>query len=298
MNLALPRKSARRSLLFVPGDSQRKIDKITELAADAIILDLEDAVAPSQKDEARRRVCQVLAALDFGPKERLVRLNAPSSPFLQDDLTAVTHARPDGLVIPKVQNAAGLQMIGQTVSQIEQQQQWPSGRITLLAIIESAQALVNLKEIAASTSRLSALIFGAEDFTADIGALRTQAGWEILHARSAVVTNAAAYNLDAIDTVVNDYKDKAGLLADAQMGRNLGFKGKLAIHPAQVEIINTVFSPSPEEIAHAQTILKKAAQHQASGTGVFTIGSTMVDAPIIRAAQNLIERARQCGLIN
>jgi citrate lyase subunit beta-like protein len=290
-------KSPRRSLLFVPGDSQRKISKIKDLRADAIILDLEDAVVLGEKESARHLVCHTLATADFGGKERLVRVNSPATSFFGADLTAVSSARPDGLVIPKVRSPVELERIDEALTGVELAHDWPRGAIRLLALIETALGIMNLKEIAQSTPRLEALLFGAEDLAADMGAVRTQAGWEIFYGRSAVVTAATANGLQAIDCVDVHIHDAAGLRENAIFGRNMGYSGKMAIHPDQVATINEIFSPSPAEIIEAQRLLLAAAAQQDTGTGVFVVDGHMVDAPIILAAELLLERARLCGLV-
>ncbi len=290
-------KSPRRSLLFTPGDSPRKIDKIGGLEADTIILDLEDAVAPGEKETARKIVCHVLTTVDFGRKERLVRLNATTTPFFSADLAAVSAAKPDGLVIPRVESAAGLQKIDRVLKAAEQRQGLPGGAIRLFALIETARGIMNLKEIAQATPRLEVLIFGAEDFAADVGAKRTRAGWEIFYARSAVVTAAAANDLQAIDTVFTGIRQLDGLKEDAFLARNMGFSGKLAIHPGQLATINNVFSPTAAEIAAALRLLQQAAEEQKKGSSVFTLDGKMVDAPMVLAAQRLLIRAQLCGLL-
>ena len=289
-------KTPRRSLLFTPGDSRRKIEKVTDLAADVVVLDLEDAVALSAKDEARRIVCKALKTIDFNGKERFVRINAPGMRLFYDDLRAVSAAQPDGLVIPKVSNTADLVQIDDALTAVEQEQAWPEGSIRLMALVETAAGILNVREIAGATGRLDALIFGGEDFVTDIGTVRTGPGSEIFYARSAVVVAAAAFNLQAIDTVFADTRDGDGLQKDAETARVLGYKGKIAIHPGQIAVINEVFSPSAAEIAAAARLLKLAAQLQDAGAGVFMVEGKMVDAPLIKSAEQLLDRARLCGL--
>jgi citrate lyase beta subunit len=289
-------KTPRRSLLFTPGDSRRKIEKVTDLAADVVVLDLEDAVAVSAKNEARQIVCQALQSIDFNGKERLVRINAPGTTFFYDDLQAVSAVQPDGLVIPKVSNKADLVRIDDSLAAVEREHDWPEGSIRLMALVETAAGILNVREIAAATGRLDALIFGGEDFVNDIGTVRTGPGWEIFYARSALVVAAAAFNLQAIDTIFADTRDGDGLRKDAEIARGLGYKGKIAIHPGQIATINEIFSPTAGEIAAAARLLKLAAQLQDAGTGVFMLEGKMVDAPLIKSAEQLLDRARLCGL--
>jgi citrate lyase beta subunit len=156
---------------------------------------------------------------------------------------------------------------------------------------------MNLKEIAKASRRLVALVFGAEDLAGDIGAQRTRAGWEVFYARSAVVTAAAAYGLQALDMVYTDLNDLEGLEAESLLARQLGFDGKTAIHPNQIEIINRVFSPSPEEIERARRIVEANAAHQATGVGAFELDGRMVDMPVVRAAEGVLAKARLVGLL-
>jgi citrate lyase beta subunit len=165
------------------------------------------------------------------------------------------------------------------------------GGIRLLAVIETARGVMKLDEVASADERLDALAFGSEDFAGDIGATRTRDGWEIFYARSAVVTAAAAYGLQALDTVFVDLNDLDGLRAEAQFALRLGYTGKLAIHPKQVAVINEVFTPSAEEVARAQRLMQVFAEQQQQGAGAFAFEGKMVDMPIVRAAQRVLQRA-------
>jgi citrate lyase subunit beta-like protein len=292
------RKSPRRSVLFMPGDSLRKISKAAQMDVDSIVMDLEDGVALNRKDEARRTVVEALQTLDFGRSERLVRLNSPDTELFTADVGSTIEARPDGYVIPKVETARQVQTVSYHLGEAEQKYGWPSNSVRLIAIIETALGVMNLKEIAQSGPRLEALMFGAEDLAGDIGAQRTPAGWEVFYARSAVVTAAAAYGLQAIDMIFIDLQDMAGLEAEATLARQLGYDGKMAIHPRQVELINRVFAPTPEEIAQARRVIEAHEAHQASGTGAFELDGKMVDRPIVRAAERVLARARDAGLLD
>jgi len=284
--------SPRRSLLYVPGDSLRKVTKASTLPADTLILDLEDGVAPSQKAEARATVQHALRTLDFGARERLVRINDQISSLAQADLASTLDGRPDGYVVPKVESAATLLAVSNFLDAQEQINGWPTGHIRLLAMIETALGVMNLREIAQATPRLDALIFGAEDFAASIGAVRTRANTELFYARSALVTAAGAYGLQAIDLVFTGLDDQPGLEAECASGRQLGFIGKTVIHPAQIETTNHIFAPSPTEIEAARQLITAFEVHQTAGTGAFAYAGKMVDMPVIRTAQRLLARAQ------
>ncbi|MFQ3535185.1 MAG: CoA ester lyase [Aggregatilineales bacterium] len=281
----------RRALLFMPADDLHKISKAAALGVDCIVMDLEDSVAPDRKNAARQTAAQALQSLTFGRTERLVRLNPLNTAEAEADLRAVLPASPDGFVIPKAEDTISLSALSARLATFEREAGLPQGKFTLLAIIETARGMVALREIAASTPRLSALIFGAEDYTSSIGAQRTRGGTEVLYARSAVVMHAAAAQLQAIDTLFTDLEDMDGLQADAAFARQLGFTGKLAIHPKQVPIIQAAFTPSESEIAAAERLLAAYKANQAVGIGVFAHEGKMVDMPMIKAAQNVLMRA-------
>jgi citrate lyase subunit beta-like protein len=272
----------------MPGDDLKKIQKGISLGVDVVVMDLEDGVALNRKAEARATIAAALRDLDFGQSERMVRLNPIGSGLEHADLAAVLPHHLASLMLPKVERAEQIQWISQ---------QLEGTSTRLLPIIETARGLVNLKEIAAASDRLDALIFGAEDLAGDIGATRTPTGWEVLYARSAVVTFAAAFGLQAIDTLCIDFNDEAALIEDTQFGMRMGFSGKLAIHPKQVNVIQSIFTPSDEQIAVAQRLIAAHDEQQAHGTGAFAVDGKMIDMPTIRAAQQILAKARAAGKI-
>jgi len=288
---------ARRALLYMPGNDLHKIQKATTLGVDCICMDMEDGVASNRKSEARATIHQALTSLEFGRSERLIRINPIGSGMEMDDLEATITARPDGIVIPKVDYADQLVWVSRQLEIYEQNNHLSKNEIHLFAIIESAKGVVNLPKIVNASPRLQALIFGAEDLAGDIGALRTQEAWEVFYARSAVVTHAAAYKLHAIDMVFVNLNDIAGMLQEAKFGAQMGFTGKQVIHPRQVEPVQAVFSPTDESIQQARDLIKAYEEHQLSGIGAFTLEGKMIDAPIIRAAQQVLARARSLGKI-
>jgi citrate lyase beta subunit len=291
MGTARKARFPRRSLLFTPGDSMRKILKAAQVGADTIILDLEDAVPAERKGEARDNVVKALEEIAFDHTERLVRINATDTAWFDPDLKAVASTKIDGIVLPKVEMAEQIRRVDDYLMSAEIDSDLAPGSIGIFALIETALGLMNIKDIARSSERLVGLIFGAEDFSADLGATRTDAGWEILFGRSAVVTASAAFGLEAIDTVYLDFKNRAGLEKEARFARQLGFTGKLAIHPGQNDVLNRVFSPSASEIAQAKRIVEAYQTHAAEGVGVFTLDGRMIDKPIIRTAERILERA-------
>lgn len=288
----------RRVLLFVPATEPRRIVKAAGLGADGVILDLEDGVALARKAEGRAGAVTALEVIDFGARERLVRINPVDGDVGEADLRAVLGVRrpPDAIVLPKVESAAQLRRAARLLDRLERRPGRRGGRTRLLAIIETARGVIRLQEITGATDRLEALIFGAEDLVGDLGGIRTAAGQEVLVARSAVALHAAAARLQAIDTPCVDLSDEAGLVADARAALALGYAGKLAIHPSQVEPIRDVFTPTAEAIAAARRLVREHDRRQAAGQGVFTLDGKMVDMPMVRAARAILARARAAGL--
>ncbi len=286
----------RRALLFMPGDDRRKIEKGAGFGVDAVIMDLEDGVALNRKAAARETVVTALREVDFGTTERLVRINPVGSVFHSDDLSIIA-AHPDGIVLPKAESADAIHAVDARLTAAEAEHGWTPGGIALLAIVETARGVVNLKQIAASSPRLQALIFGAEDLAGDMGAVRTASGWEGFYARSAVVLHAKAYGLQAIDTPFVHLYDEHALIAETEQALYMGYTGKLAIHPQQVEPIQRTFTPTAEQIAQAQALIAAHAEHQANGTGVFVFAGKMIDMPMIHAAEAVIARAQAAGLM-
>ncbi len=291
-------KPLRRSMLFMPGDSLKKITKATQLEADCIVMDLEDGVAINQKAEGRAVVTEALNTLDFGRRERLVRLNpASETDLFEADFMGTIEAKPDGYVLPKVETAEDVQVVSRRLAQAEANYGWQLGTIRLLVVVETAKGIMNLKEIGQASNRLEALMFGAEDLAGDIGAIRTPENREVFYARSAVVTAAAAYKLDALDMVLTDLSDVVRLEAESMEARQMGYSGKMAIHPRQVEVINRLFSPSEAEITQAQRLVEAHENHQAEGSGAFAFEGKMVDMPLVRAAEQVLNKAKMAGLI-
>lgn len=282
---------SRRALLYVPGDDRHKIEKALTLKVDCICLDMEDGVAPDRKREARQTILSALQELDFRAAEKLVRINPVGSGLEEEELAAVLPARPDGIVIPKVENAGQVTRVSSLVESVELAQGWPLNSIRLVVDVETARGMLHLAEIAAQP-RLDAIIFGAEDFAADIGATRTPEAWEVFHARSAIVIAAAAYGLQAIDMVSIDFKDLERLRAEAHFGAQLGYTGKQVIHPNQVAPVQQAFSPDQAAVQNAQRIVDLFEASLKEGKGAYALdGNKMIDMPLVKAARSVLLRA-------
>jgi citrate lyase subunit beta/citryl-CoA lyase len=268
-----------RSVLFVPGTRSDRFEKALAAGADAVILDLEDAVAPSRKAEARDTVAAFLSTAPASPPLVFVRVNAPDSPWIADDLArAADFAGIHGLVVPKVESPGHLETVARHA---------PDRRV--IPLIESPRAVLNAPAIAAADAHVLALLFGAEDLTADLGISRTIDGEELLFGRSQVVLAAASVGAEAIDAVFTDVADADRLQADARRARALGFRGKMAIHPKQVPVINRAFSPTAEEVARARQVV--SSFEAAGDEGVTRLGDEMIEAPVVARARRIIARA-------
>lgn len=285
---------SRRALLYMPGDDWKKITRSLTLGVDCICMDMEDGVALGQKAEARATIARALQELDFGNSEKLARINAAGSGWERDDIEAVLPYRPDGIVIPKVESYQQIEWGSQIIAAAESQYGWPPGSIRMLVGVETAWGVLNLKEIA-SHPRLDAIIFGGEDFAASIGATRTRDAVELLYARQAVVTACAAFGLQAIDIVTIDFKNLDLIRAEAEFGARLGYSGKQIIHPAQVEPVQAAFTPDEEAIAQAKRIVAGFQASQKDGRGAFALDGKMIDMPLLKNAQKVLERAKAAG---
>jgi citrate lyase beta subunit len=276
----------------MPGDSMRKMQKAAGWEVDTVILDLEDGVAQNRKVEARLATAEALRTLDFGGRERLVRLNPINTGLPNEEIEATAPWRPDGYIAPKAEDESDLRSIDRLLELAEQRLGIETGSFRLFAMIETARGVMNLREIARATLRLEGLIFGAEDLAGDVGAIRTPEGWEVFYARSAIVTAAAAYGLQAFDMIYADYHDLDGLEKESRFARQLGYTGKTCIHPNQTPVVNRVFSPTEEEIERARRLVQAFEEQQAAGAGAFSFEGKMVDMPMVVAARKVLARAR------
>ena len=286
---------SRRALLYMPGDDRRKIEKATTLGVDCICMDMEDGVAITRKVEARSVIALAMRELEFGSSERCIRINSVGSGFEKFDLAAAVATNPDAIVVPKVETAAQVRAISEYIEMYELSSKMRVGSIRMLVGVETAKGILNLREIAGADRRLEAIIFGAEDYAASIGARRTREGTEVLYARSAVVTACAANDLQALDMVYIDFRDVEGLRLEAEQGAALGFSGKQIIHPNQVSAVQEAFTPSEEAIEYAQRVVRAFSASQKEGRGAFALDGKMIDMPLLKNAQKVLDRARAAG---
>ena len=284
----------RRTLLFSPGDRPELMRKAPGAGADVICFDLEDAVAPSRKAEARDAVGEVLADPEFDPDaEVCVRLTASTAGADLDALAEAIDAvdgdgRLDAVMLPKVETGKRVDTVAGMCAE-------RGLAVVLFALVETAEGVLSVREIAEADAT-DAVLFGAEDLAADVGAVRSTSGEELSYARQHVVLAASAAGVDAIDTVFTDFDDEDGLRSQTRTAVSLGYDGKMAIHPAQVPVINEAYTPDPERVEWARTVLDATEAADADGRGVFEVDGEMIDAPLIAQAERVIDRARAAGL--
>lgn len=286
----------RRSFLFVPGSEERKLAKSASLGADAVILDLEDGVAPARKAQARDQVRTFLQAQDRPGIEWLIRLNGFHTPYFKADLKDSLRAGPHALVIPKVDSPEVLHLVDAHLAEAEQALARPAGGLKIFALVESARGILNAPSIAGATRRLLGLMLGHVDLCTDLGIGAGAASESIVHhARCQLVLAARAAGLDAVDTIYLKPQDLDGLRVEAAAAAALGFVGKLAIHPAQIPIIHEAFTPSVVRLQRAERILEAWRQAQAEGRGVCLLDGELIEAPVVEGERRILARARKIG---
>src|SRR5918994_7741406 len=288
-----------RSWMFVPGHRQKMIDKAFGLNADAIMLDIEDGVAPNEKDSARKNIAESLGREKApGTPARYVRINAIGHARMDADLHAVVRPGLEGMVCPKVDTPEDVRKVDAILTEREPNLGMQKGKVKLLIAIESPRGLLNAPAIAASSPRISGLIFGAEDFGREIGLPTSREGEarDLIYARSAIVVAAAAAHVQAVDGVWVDLNDSQGLRRFAQQSRRLGFSGMSCIHPSQVDAINATFSPTAEEVNYARQVVQAFEEAQARGDGSIAFGGQLIDRPIVERARRTIEMATALGI--
>ncbi|XP_078402163.1 citramalyl-CoA lyase, mitochondrial isoform X1 [Cetorhinus maximus] len=290
----------RRAVLYVPGNDERKLHKITSLRVDCAVLDCEDGVALNKKEEARLTIAKVLTQPHVGRTDLCVRINSVSSGLAELDMEVIleSEALPPTLMLPKVETVEEIKWFADRFAK------YTKGRtlkepMNLITFVETAVGLLNFKAGCEEAQRLGAhagfrldgVVFGSDDFCASIGATRTKDARELVYARQKVVVTAKAFCLQAIDLVYIDYKDEEGLYMQSREGALMGFTGKQVIHPSQVPIVQEAFSPSPKKMKWAQELIDAFEEHQKLGKGAFTFHGSMIDMPSLKQAQNIITLA-------
>jgi len=294
--IALPepttRDRLRRSRLYLPGGEPKYFINAALHGPDAIILDLEDSVHHAEKDAARILVRNTLRAVDFGSCERMVRIN--QLPLGLQDLVEVIPEAPDLILIPKVERPEQVSQVDRMIEELKSRDRIDRA-IWLMPIVESALGIENAFAIATATPNIAALTIGLEDYTADLGVAKTLEGRESLYARTRLVNAAKAAGIQAIDSIFGDVGDLAGLRQWGENSRALGFEGMGCIHPSQIPVIHEAFAPSHVEIEKALKIVAAFEEAQQRGLGVVSLGSKMIDPPVVERAKKLVARAKAMG---
>lgn len=286
----------RRSMLFLPGNTPNIIINGEILGADAVILDLEDAVSPAEKDAARILVRNAVSRMGFGEREVIVRINSLDTAYWQEDLEAVLPAGADTVMLPKSATAEDILRADAAMTAIERENGMETGSVKLMPLIETALGVENAFAIASACTRVTAIFLGGEDLTADLRCKRTKGGEEIRYARQRLVCAARAAGVDVYDTPFTDVRDDEGIRTDAETAKSFGFTGKASISPRHVAVINEVFSPSREEIAHAVAVMRAIEEAKAQGRGAVALNGKMIDAPVVARAERILADAAALGL--
>ncbi|MBW2495041.1 MAG: CoA ester lyase [Deltaproteobacteria bacterium] len=288
----------RRSLLFVPGAEQRKLDRSRESAADLLVFDLEDSVVPDQKASARELVAERVRSGGSEGPEMAVRVNPPESAYFEADLEAVVAAGARTIMLPKSENPEGLARAAAAAARLEAKFEAPSGSVRLLALVETAAGISRVEALAGCDPRIDALCFGNADFSLDMGLPEPDpATGVLLHARCRLAVAAAAEKLAPIDGVCLAVKDADAFREEGNFALRLGFEGKLCIHPAQAEIANSIFTPTSGQIETALRVIEGWEAAVAEGRGVFALDGKMIDPPLVDIHQRVIDRARLAGVL-
>lgn len=279
-----------RTFLFTPGNNEIRVEKAYGLGADAVILDLEDAVAVTEKKAARQMVKAILAK----PRNAAtyVRVNSLPTGFFFGDLMEMIQPGLDGIILPKSETAEDVRKVDWLISLLEQEKTLPAGKIDLIPLVESALGILNAKEIAAACARVSRVAFGAIDYTLDIGISCSQAGSELFYARAQLVAASRAVGKKPpVDTVYPDIRDIEGLLVETKAVKQLGFFGKMVIHPNQIDPVNKVFSPTEEDVLWASKVAAAFDQAEAQGTASIQLEGKFIDYPVAMRAKRTLQLA-------
>jgi len=271
-----------RSLLFVPGSAQKRFDKAANLPADAIIFDLEDAVAPGEKNTARQRVITALESGVFSSKQVIVRVNGLSTPWFEEDIKAMVAVGQTAIMLPKCESVEDIQTTKSFFNKAE---------IPLFVIIETAKGVLAAPSISNALTTLDSMCFGHVDFAADMALNESDASAGVIyHSRCQIALAARAFGVLPIDNVCLDVSNEQAIREEAILGMKLGYAGKLCIHPAQISIVNEVYTPTLEQVEKATAILAAWDEAQQQGQGVFVYQNKMIDLPVIRAQESILKR--------
>ena len=280
-----------RSLIFVPGNRRDMLDKARAFDADVIVIDLEDSVPPGEKLNARQVVKEMAPTLSAGGQRVMVRVNSLDTGLTRDEVSDVIGPHLYGISLGKVESPWDISECDGIMTTLERRSGLEPGSLRLIPWIENSKAVMRVYDIAVASPRIVGLAFGAEDFTDDMDIQRTDTGEEVHFPRSAVAVASRAAGVAALDSPYVAFRDEDGLRREIQLDLTLGFKGKFAIHPAQLEPINTMFSPRPENVAYARRVVAVWDEAEAAGRGSTSLDGKMIDVPVVKRARSLLALA-------
>jgi citrate lyase subunit beta/citryl-CoA lyase len=286
----------RRTMLFVPGGNERFLTKALGLPVDCVILDLEDSVSLDKKALAREALGEALKTADFGQKEKVVRINPLETEYGKPDIAVVTRGRPDMLLLPKVGRPEDVVACDTLITEAEKKAGLPPGSIGLMAMIETPLGIVNIDAIALASPRMEGLIFGAADYTRETRGTITPDRAELHYPMSRILLAARVAVIDDIDTPYFDITDPEGLQQHTQQAKDMGYDGKSIIHPSQVEVVNQIFTPTMDEVAHAKRVIKAFENARKAGKGVTQLDGKLVENVHVEMAQRILMIAEKVGL--
>ena len=280
-----------RSAIFMPANIPSMINSAVVLHSDSIVFDLEDTIPLEEKDSARILLREAFKSLDFiREKNILIRVNNPSTAYFDEDIKEIVPLGDYPLVIPKV-DLSNMSIVNEKLERIESEYKL-NYQVPIAPLVETAFGVEYINQILKSSERIIAVFWGAEDFTADMGIARTPEGSELWYSRSKLTIAAHIAGVEVIDTPFTDIKNLAGLRKDAAVAKQLGFTGKAAIHPSQIDVINEVFSPSQEEIEYSLRVVKAFTEGKKEGKGVVLENGRMIDEPVVTRAKLILKKAR------
>ena len=286
-----------RSLMFIPGSNEKLLSKGLDAGADALIFDLEDSVSPDQKAQARIMVKDTL--LKNPTQKTVVRINAIGTDFWTEDLKVTLEGNPDAVMLPKAGTPEDIKTLVEAIDSIKVEKglEGDGNNPEIIPLIETALGLENAYSIATSSDRISGMLLGGEDLTADLGCKRTREGYEIFYARSRMVACGRAAGVEIYDTPFTDTRDEEGIQIDAQTAKSLGFSGKACITPRHIDVINEAFSPTQADIEYAKAVIEAIEEAEREGRGVVALNGKMIDAPVVSRAKQVLEAAEAIGLL-
>ncbi|MDR1587946.1 MAG: HpcH/HpaI aldolase/citrate lyase family protein, partial [Treponema sp.] len=288
-------KQLRRTMLYVPGNNAGMMRDVGIYKADSLMFDLEDSVSVHEKDSARFLVFQALTSLGYPGKELVVRINDPHTETGREDIEAIVRTGKAVIRLPKTESARDVIDCERLIEAAEKKAKIPAGSVRMMAAVESASGVLNAREIALASKRLTGIAIGAEDYVTDLRTTRSPEGIELLFGRSMVLLAARDAGIDAIDTVFSDVNDEEGLRKETQLIRQLGFDGKSIINPRQIKIVHEIFTPTEKEIRNALAVLEAIKEAGRKGSGVISLNGKMIDRPVVVRAEHVLDLARAAG---